>query len=391
MHTTDDLLREIETLRAEVRALRAAVNHSPPAPSASAPERTRTTNRRQLLTLAAAGAGGAGLAALAPAAPAAAANGEALLIGNSGGQNGTLPTGVAVLGNAAGYGLAFTDNGVGSIPIPSAVVGHARGFLSANFSTGVFGFAQENAFYGVVGDSVRCGVRGIARGPADNGWPGVLGENALGVGVQGVGGTDGVVGFGHTSGVRGTTANRGVPALRAAAESGLLALDGAQPAPPAAGVAYLRGDLLNDSGGSGVWACVASGNPGAWRKLAGPATAGAFHAIDGGRAYDSRTAGAGGRLTGGTTRTITIPTSLAPGGSLAVTYLLTVRGTLGSGGLTVFPANRPRPLIQSAIWYAANQSLVVGGVTKLGPGREVKVYTSAGSTHITLDVTGYYR
>lgn len=389
MHTTDDLLREIETLRAEVRALRAAVGRSPAPPAEPLPP---ATNRRQLLTLAAAGVGGAGMAALAPAAPAAAANGQALVIGNSGSQDGTLPTGVAVLGNTAGYGLAFTDNGLGSIPLPSAVVGHARGFGGPTaFSTGVLGFAQESAFYGVVGDSVRCGVRGIARGPADNGWPGVLGENLLGVGVRGEGGTDGVVGYGQTSGVRGTTDSRGTPALRASAESGLLALDGAQKAPPAAGATYRRGDLLSDRDGSGIWACVVSGNPGAWRKLAGPGTAGAFHAIDGGRAYDSRTAGAGGRLTGGTTRTITIPTSLTPAGSLAVTYLLTVRGTLGSGGLTVYPANRPRPLIQSAIWYAANQSVVVGGVTRLGPGREVKVFTSAGSTHITLDVTGYYR
>lgn len=389
MHTTDDLLREIETLRAEVRALRAAVASPPARPTDPAPT---TTNRRQLLTLAAAGLGGAGIAALAPAAPAAAANGEALIIGNGGGQSCTAQTGVAVLGNAAPYGFAFTDNGINSLPVPAAVLGHARGFGgSTNFSTGVLGVAEQNAFYGVVGDSVRCGVRGIARGPADNGWPAVLGEGQFGVGVRGQGGTEGVVGVGGTAGVQGQTSDRGVPALRAAADSGLLALDGAQPAPPPAGAAYRRGDLLNDSNGSGVWACVVAGNPGVWRKLAGPATAGAFHAIDGGRAFDSRAAGAGGRLTGGTVRTITVPAALAPGGSQAVTYLLTVRGTLGSGGLTVYPANRPRPLIQSAIWYAANQSFVVGGVTKLSPSRQVRVFTSAGSTHITFDITGYYR
>ena len=30
-------------------------------------------------------------------------------------------------------------------------------------------------------------------------------------------------------------------------------------------------------------------------------------------------------------------------------------------------------------------------MTKLGPGREMRVYCTSGSTHITLDVTGYYR
>ena len=388
MHTTDDLLHEIETLRAEVRGLRAAVD-SPPAPPADPPP--TTTNRRQLFTLAAAGVGGAGLAALAPAAPAAAANGDALIIGNSGGQSCTASTGVAVTGNAAPYGFAFTDNGLGSVPLPTAMLGHARGFGGPNnFSAGVFGLAEQDAFYGVVGDSVRCGVHGIARGPADNGWPGVLAEGRNGVGLRGEGGTDGVVGYGKTSGVRGESDTRSVPALRAALKSGLLALDGAQPAPPASGT-FRRGDLLNDKDGSGVWACVTAGNPGVWRKVVGPATAGAFHAIDGGRAYDSRTSGAGGRITSGTNRLVTIPTSLAPGGSEAITYLLTVRDTSGSGGLTVYPANRPRPTIQSAIWWAANQSHVVGGVTKLGPGREIRVYCSSGSTHITLDVTGYYR
>ena len=285
MHTTDDLLHEIETLRAEVRELRAAVN-SPPAPPADAPP--TPTNRRQLLTLAAAGVGGAGLAALAPAAPAAAANGDALIIGNAGGQSCTASTGVAVTGNAAPYGLAFTDNGLGSVPLPTAILGHARGFGGPNnFSAAVLGFAEQDAFYGVVGDSVRCGVHGIARGPADNGWPGVLAEGRNGVGLRGEGGTDGVVGYGRTSGVRGESDTRSVPALRAAPKSGLLALDGAQPAPPASGT-FRRGDLLNDKDGSGIWACVTAGNPGVWRKVAGTATAGAFHAIDGGRAYDSR-------------------------------------------------------------------------------------------------------
>lgn len=386
MHTTDDLLHEIEKLRAEVRELRATVHSSAAAPA----EPPRPTNRRQLLTLAAAGMGGAGLAALAPAAPAAAANGEALVIGNSGSQSCTAATGVAVTGFAAPYGLAFTDNGLGAIPLPSAILGHARGFGgSTNFSTGVFGFAEQDSFYGVMGDSVRCGVRGIARGPADNGWPGVLGQSGTGVGVRGEGGTYGVVGYGNDAGVRGETDTRSAPALHAAAKSGLLALDGAQPAPPASGT-FRRGDLLNDKNGSGVWACVSAGSPGSWRKVAGIATAGAFHGIDGGRAYDSRVSGAGGRLTATTTRNITIPPSLAPSGSHAVTYLLTVHDTGGSGGLTIYPAGSTRPVIQSAIWYGASQQHVVGGVTQLGPGREVRVYCTSGSTHITLDITGYY-
>lgn len=388
MHTTDDLLREIETLRAEVRQLRAAVN-SQASSAPSADPAAPTSNRRQLLMLAAAGIGGAGLAALAPAAPAVATNGDALVLGNAGGQTATLPTGVAVLGNAASYGLAFTDNGVNSIPIPSALLGHARGWGgSNNFSGGVVGFAEQDAFYGVYGDSVRCGVYGLARGPAANGWPGVLGEGQHGVGVRGDGGTYGVIGRGQSGGVRGDVDNPDIPALRASAASGLLALDGAQAAPPTSG-SYRRGDIVNDKNGSGVWACVTAGNPGTWRKIAGAATAGAFHAIDGVRAYDSRSTG--GRLSAGSTRTVTIPTLAAPTGATAITYLLTVLRTTGTGGLVVHRADRARPRIQSAAWFGPNQQHVVGQVTGLSPARQVKLYATAGSTHFILDVTGYYR
>ena len=46
--------------------------------------------------------------------------------------------------------------------------------------------------------------------------------------------------------------------------------------------------------------------------------------------------------------------------------------------------------LRAAIWWAANQSHVAGGVTGLAPGREIRVFCSGGSTHLTIDVTGYY-
>jgi hypothetical protein len=345
-------------------------------------------SRRQLFRLAAAGAGGLGLAQLAVASPARADNGQAVILGSAS-NTASLPTGIAVLGNVAQYGFAATDNGAGSVPLPSAIFGHARGFgAGTNFSTGLLGFAEQDAFYGVYGDSVRCGVYGIARGPADNGWPGVYGNGSNGVGVLGSGGTEGVVGRGQTAGVLGEGAGRLVPALRAGGQSGLLALNGTQPAPPTSG-SYRRGDVLNDRNGSGVWVCVVAGTPGSWRKIAGTATAGAFHPIDGVRAYDSRNTG--GRLGTGQTRTITVPTTAAPGGTRAISYVLTAIATANAGTLVAFKGDSSRPPITSLSWWAGSQQHSVGLQTALSPSRQLKVYASAGSTHFTVDVVGYYR
>lgn len=385
MASTADLQAEVAALRAELAALRSELARSS-GPPGSDPDAPRS--RRQLLRLAAAGAGGLGLAQVASASPAAAANGDALVLGSSG-NFATLPTGVAVGGSAASYGLAATDNGADSVPLPSAILGHARGFGgTTNFSTGVLGHAVDQAFYGVVGDSVRCGVNGIARGPAGNGWPGVLGESFNGVGVAGDGGTYGVTGRGDAGGVLGEATTRFVPALRAGGHSGMLALNATQPAPPTSG-SYRAGDVLNDRDGSGVWVCVTSGAPGSWRKVAGAATAGAFHPIDGVRAHDSRATG--GRLTSGATRTITLPLAAAPGGSRAISYVLTAIATAGSGRLVAFPAHRPRPGIWSLSWWGDGQQHSVGLLTALSPARQVKIFASGGSTHFTVDVVGYYR
>ena len=391
MATVDELSAEIQSLRSELDALRAMVASPPKAipPEPPGVEPSVERSRRNVLKLAAAGLGGVGLAQMA-VSPASAANGANIVIGSVVNQ-GTLPTGLTVSGNAATYGFGCTDNGANSVPVPSALFGHARGFGGAtNFSAAVLGFAQESAFYGVVGDSVRCGVKGTARGSADNGWPGVLGEGN-GDGVMG----SGRVGVhGHSlqsvavaAGVSGTTSDATVPALRAAADSGLLALDGAQVAPPSSG-SYRRGDVLNDSGGSGVWVCVSAGTPGVWRKVAGAASAGAYHPRAGARAYDSRQTG--GKLLSGQTRVVTIPLSVVPARTTAVHYVLTAVSTSGKGSLVAFQTGTSRPAVTSLIWWGRDQRHANALTTEVNNSRQLSVYATSGSTHFTIDVIGYY-
>ncbi len=390
MPSTEELQAQIEALRSEVATLRGQLGGQRPAhpeTRAVSHDIDAKRSRRNVLKLTVAGLGGAGLAQMA-VSPASAANGDALLIGNAGGQTATLPTGVAVTGSSAGYGLAFTDNGLNSVPLPSAVVGHARGLGIGNWTTGVLGVAVQDSFYGVVGDSVRCGLYGIARGPADNGWPAVLGEGN-GDGMQGRGkvGLRGRAKDADGAGVIGETDDTDAPALWASGDSGLLALNGVQAAPPSTGT-FRRGDVLNDANGSGVWICVEPGSPGVWRKVAGAKSAGSFHVVDGFRAFDSRKTG--GKLAASQTRTVTISGSTIPSKATAVHHVLTALSTSGKGSLVAFPATRRRPAISSLVWYGANQKHAVGLTTGLSATRQLKIYATGGSTHFLVDVLGYY-
>jgi hypothetical protein len=218
--------------------------------------------------------------------------------------------------------------------------------------------------------------------------------------VLGEGNGDGVMGSGQV-GVRGytnavTLAAAGVhggalaptvPALRAGTDSGLLALDGAQAAPPSTG-SYRRGDVLNDSGGSGVWVCVTAGTPGVWRKVAGAASAGAYHPKGGARAYDSRKTG--GKLLSGQTRTVTIPLSVVPARTTAIHYVLTAISTSGKGSLVAFQTGTSRPAVTSIIWWGRDQRHSNALTTELNNSRQLSVYATSGSTHFTIDVIGYY-
>jgi len=66
---------------------------------------------------------------------------------------------------------------------------------------------------------------------------------------------------------------------------------------------WINGDIIEDDAGN-LFVCVASGVPGTWRKLAGPTSAGAFHAISPTRVYDSR--GSGGKLADGAERNVSM-------------------------------------------------------------------------------------
>lgn len=126
-----------------------------------------------------------------------------------------------------------------------------------------------------------------------------------------------------------------------------------------------------------------------------------FHPIDPVRVSDSRFAAAGpGPVSAGVPgiRTLGVGSNgtggftVAPAGSVAVAYNLTVADTAASGHLRVFPADAPLVGASTINWPGAGYTRANGTVVGVSPQREVKVYNGAGlPTEVLVDVVGYYK
>ncbi len=155
-----------------------------------------------------------------------------------------------------------------------------------------------------------------------------------------------------------------------------------------------------------LWFCVSTSGSQRWRKLAGPASAGAFHALAPFRAYDSRAAAPSpGILTSGSSRTISIAdtrdnsgvvtqTNTVPANAIAVTANVTVTGTTGGGGfLSINPGGNTSQATSAINWFGAGQNIANGLTLTLNTSRQVTVVCGSGTgsdTHFIVDISGYY-
>lgn len=389
-----------------------------------------TASRRHLLRLAGAATVGAVAAAATGARHAAADNGLAP----------TDPNTVTMLNYTGGsisesafVFQAGTTHVSNASTYPAALAGWSS--ASANPSSGVYGYSASDTGYGVVGLNDAADGIGVLGQSADG--SGVRGTSTTGIGVEAISTSGaGVVAEGAT-GVMAVGQDYGVVALGAGSDSaGLLGQglvagvagtggyglmsrqttkanvllwpnnDTGSPnpktPPPARGDAHAVGELDNVDGD--LWWCVGAGTPGTWRKLSGPTTAGAFHAITPARVFDSRDpVPVYGRLAGGSDLVVSIKDArgvdgavttadLVPEGATAIAYNLTIAGTLGSGFLSVNPGDATGYTASSINWSAAGQLLANGLVAKIDTQRRVRVFAGgAGSTDFIIDVLGYYR
>jgi hypothetical protein len=366
----DDQQAEIDRLRHEVASLRAATPSTPSGPPVGGLDApvdrpgagTVGLARRDLLrragTVAAGAVAGGAAASLAQASPAAAAqgsfNGDPAVTGTGQGGDGVVGT---------------TDTAAKSGVYGYANLATAVGITARNFATGGVGL-EAYAGTGVFG----VGLRGFADGT------GVLGSGGK-VGVQGFSDSGfGVVAFGGSSGP-------GAP----------LALVSAGTGPRGRTSYHQAGELLPDSG-ENLWYCVVSGTPGTWRKLAGPATAGAFHPLASPlRVYDSRptdppATGIKAPLVGGSVRSVNPNTAgTIFGGSSALMVNLTVVNTSANGFLSIFKNGVPWPGTSNLNWKAPASVASNLAVSACDAAGYVALYAAPGSqTDVIVDVVGYW-
>jgi hypothetical protein len=176
-------------------------------------------------------------------------------------------------------------------------------------------------------------------------------------------------------------------------------LDGSSAAPPARSDAHTRGEIDIDVTGE-VWLCVVSGTPGAWRKLCGPATAGAFHVLGStNRIYDSRPGLAPldvtkGAMAAGVERVVDATHGAAvPAGATAAVVNVTATDTTGTGFLALFRNGIAWPGNSNVNWSTAGVTVANLAVVALDTSARFKVRSdgSGGSTQFLVDVIGYYR
>ncbi len=327
----------MEDVHRRVAALEAELAALKAEVAASPPAEAEPSRREVFKKLAIAGAGVAAGSVLAQASPVAATDGDPVQIGN---ETQTAQTPTAIVASGFTGGLVFlADDSSGFTPSAAAFPGALAGWSGTR--TGIYGFTSS-------------GAQGIA----------AVGNSSTSVGLRAQGGK----------------ANVHLLASGAAA--------------PLRAVAHVLGELVEDSNGD-LWLCVGAGNPGTWRKLAGPATAGSLHLLAAPvRVYDSRPGEPPAvdpktPLATNTARTIDAKanSSGVPAGAVGVMVTLTVTGSTGAGFLSAWPAG-PWPNT-SSLNFAAGQTIATTTVSGCGPSATFQVLANQ-PTNVLVDVIGYY-
>lgn len=317
-------------------------------------------SRRGLMLGGVGAVAGSVLGAVAVAEPAAATTG-AMQFGASNNAGGSITS----LTSTAGSTLQIKNTGSGTplmVTSTSAplVVGY---FEASGAATGIHG---------------RC----IDTGPGVTATNGDTGPGLLGRGEQGVG-----VAAHSTSGAQILVAPSSAAAIPAARR-------------------FETGSLFSTSGGE-LWHCVEFGTPGRWRLLSGPQAAGAYVPITPIRVYDSRWVSVIGVTTGvlttGTTRHISVANArndsggvvtvnAVPSGATALTVNMTIVSTVDSGFLSLVPGNVASSNSSSINWNASNQINANGLTIPIDTSTRTvnAICAGGGSTHMILDVTGFF-
>jgi hypothetical protein len=221
-----------------------------------------------------------------------------------------------------------------------------------------------------------------------NGWAYRRAANGV-YGYSAVADGHGVVGYASTGiGVFARGSTRANLELKAEGSAG-----------PDRAVAHNLGEMACDASGD-LWVCVAAGNPGSWRKLAGAATAGALHVLpEALRAYDSRSAA---KAAVGATTTISLTAGLngadvsvpaVPAGASAALLNLTLTATEGNFGYiqAYSAALAAKPKASAMNWSSPNDNVANEITVAVDSTGKIKIGLEVNTSHFIIDVVGYYR
>jgi hypothetical protein len=126
------------------------------------------------------------------------------------------------------------------------------------------------------------------------------------------------------------------------------------------------------------------------------------------RVFDSRFARFGGPIARGSSRLVNVKDAIStttgvvtmtdaiPHGARAISFTLTITGTVGGGWVCILPGTNATATASTINWWASGQTLATGGIVSLGTGaaeRQVTLVVSGGTgsrTQVIVDITGYY-
>jgi hypothetical protein len=126
------------------------------------------------------------------------------------------------------------------------------------------------------------------------------------------------------------------------------------------------------------------------------------------RVFDSRCAGMGGRMVTGAPRTINVKDAInpftctvatlnaIPQGARAISFNITVTGTINAGYVTVLPGTSTTLTASTINWISSGAMLANGGIISLGTGTAERQVTlvmvgPSASADVIVDITGYYQ
>jgi len=331
------------------------------------------TSRRALLTRGSAAAAGAALVGtalnVASASPAAAATG--VFTGDPAVSATAVPTTATAVS-------AQSDAGAAIVSITQTGVG-----VLATAADGVAAFATASGTSGI-------GVKGTTTATTGS-TIGVAGQasSANGYGVSAVNSASNGTGL-RATGTTGLEANATISQIRLTGPVAPPAATGLQENPQRS-----AGELIFDTNRD-LWICVLPGNPGTWRRLAGPQTAGALRLLTATtRVYDSRPgtqppAGTKGIFASHEERTI--DTALAGVRPTATAVLINATATnTNPGGFFAFFRNGTTwPNNSSLSWGVANTTIANLAVVAVSNAKFTARMEGAGGADLIVDCIGYY-